>query len=212
MRKQPQFPEDERIRKNREDLVERVQSHLPIAKWGFSLSYVSLDSNEVIFDSEWCRLSVYLYGGRYLMPSEEELRIRYSRLHAPDTYPYMDWNGEQCHCWHVSHYLLAFFLEGYLPSEVVDKSWGLVPVIGQYWQSGEGTQLRRDEPAEFGFNIEAMIWERYGQRLFELFDLRQPELWEQYCQFLKEFYKHKNWQPRPLSKGETPRPHPWMVC
>ena len=90
MRKQPQFPENERDRKNREELIERVQSHLPIAKWGFSLSHVSLDSNEVIFDSEWCRFSVFLYSGRYPMLSEEELRIRYGRtrqIHIPI------WNG-----------------------------------------------------------------------------------------------------------------------
>jgi len=35
------------------------------------------------------------------------------------------------------------------------------------------------------------IWEHYGKRLFELFDLRQPNLWEQYRGFLKEFYDIK---------------------
>jgi hypothetical protein len=98
MRMPPQFPEDEHIRKSREELIERVQSHLPIAKWGFNLSFVSLNSNTVIFDSEWCRFYVNLYSGRYPMPSEEELRIEYGRLHAQDTHPYMEWRGEQCHC------------------------------------------------------------------------------------------------------------------
>ncbi len=212
MRKQPQFPENERDRKNREELIERIQSYLPLAKWGFSLSYVSVDSNKVIFDSESTRFKVSLYGGRYPMRSEEELSIDYGRLHAPNTYPYMEWNGEKCHCWHLSHYLLAFFLEGYLPSEVVGKSWSFVPLVGQYWQSREGTQLRRDEPAKFGFNIESLIWERYGQRLFDLFDLRRPDLWNEYRNFLEKFYTHKNWQPYSKTKGMPPALPPWKIC
>jgi hypothetical protein len=35
------------------------------------------------------------------------------------------------------------------------------------------------------------IWEYYGQRLFELFDVRRPELWEQFAHFIKEFHKIK---------------------
>jgi hypothetical protein len=208
MRIPPQFPEDERVRKNREELIERVQSHLAVVNWGFSLSFISLNSNEVIFDSEWCRFSVSLYGGRYPMPSEEELRIEYGRLHAPDTYPYMEWNGEQCRCWHDIRFLCLFFLEGYSPNEV-EKDHALIPFFKEYERSDEWNQLY---PAERIFRTQTLIWKRYGQRLFELFDLRHPELWEQYRQFLKEFYEHKNWQPLPLSKGETPRPHPWVIC
>ncbi len=211
MKKQPQFPEDERIRKEREELIERVQKHLPIEKWDFTLSYVSPDSNEIIFDSEWCRFSVYLYGGRYPIPSEEELRIRYGRLHAPDIYPYMVWGGEKCHCWHRSPELF-FFLEGYSPKDIVDKNWEFVPAIRQNWSSEEETDLRRRHHSEFVLKLEALLWERHGQHLFELFDLRCPELWEQYRQFLKETYNNKNWQPQPLRKGQTSKPLPWLVC
>ena len=31
----------------------------------------------------------------------------------------------------------------------------------------------------------------YGQRLFELYDLRQPDLWGQYISFMKEFHRIK---------------------
>src|SRR5210317_121476 len=34
-----------------------------------------------------------------------------------------------------------------------------------------------------------IIWEHYGQSLFDLFDLRQPELWKEYRVFLKEYYQ-----------------------
>lgn len=208
MRKQPQFPENERDKKNREELIERIQSHLPLAKWGFSLSYVGLDSNEVIFDSESCRFSVYLYGGRYPMPSEEELRIQYGRLHAPDTYPYLESNGAQCYCWHDVRFLCLFFLEGYSPHKV-EADWAYIPFLEDFERSDEWNQLY---PAQRGFRTQALIWERYGKRLFELFDLRRPELWEQYRQFLKEFYKYKNWQPESAKRGWIPRPPPWLVC
>ena len=56
---------------------------------------------------------------------------------------------------------------------------------------------------EYSLRYHAAIWDYYGNRLFELFDLRQPELWEQYTQFVKEFYdRHRhspNIQP-PLDK------------
>ena len=36
---------------------------------------------------------------------------------------------------------------------------------------------------------QAMIWEHYEQRFFELFDLRRPDLWDDYIGFLKEYEK-----------------------
>lgn len=212
MGKQPQFPQDERDRKDLENLIGRIQRHLPLEKWGFRLSYVSRDSIKVVFDSEWCRFKVSLYGGRYPQASEEELTIYYGRLHAPDIDPFMIWNGEVCHCWHASSPLIFFFLERYSPEDAVNYFWVNVPGISQYWQSEKGTQLRETYPAEFGFSIEALAWQRYGKSLFELFDLRRPDLWQQYRVFLREFYKLKNWQSRPRGPKEVlPNPPPWMI-
>jgi hypothetical protein len=39
------------------------------------------------------------------------------------------------------------------------------------------------------------IWQYYGKRLFELFDLRQPDLWQEYREFLKEVYDIKGRNP-----------------
>jgi hypothetical protein len=36
--------------------------------------------------------------------------------------------------------------------------------------------------------MHAAIWEQYGMRLFELFDLRRPDLWEQYRTWLRARY------------------------
>lgn len=210
--RRPQFPANQNLEKSRRDLIDRIENHLQVTSRGFHLSYVSQTSNKVIFDSKWCRFKVYLYGGRYPMPSEEELYISYGRLHAPDEEPYMMWNDQECHCWHDIRFLCLFFLEGYSPQDI-DSEYSSVPFENEYQESEHGSQLRKDNPAEFGFRLQSLIWERYGQRLFELFDLRHPDLWQQYQEFLAEYYKLKNWQPLPLGKGmSSPVPSPWMIC
>ena len=35
------------------------------------------------------------------------------------------------------------------------------------------------------------VWDCYGENFFELFDLRHPDRWVQYREFLKEFYNIK---------------------
>ena len=176
-----------RIQESQKELIERAERHLSLSQHGFRVAFLASETTKVIFDSEWCRLKIrILHAGPD--PRDGELYIDYARLHAPNEEPYMMWNGEQCHCWHSSHYRLVYFLEGYAPIDAVGKFWDSVPVIGIYWQSEEGSRLRRDDPVEFGFKLEALIWERYGQRLFDLFDLRRPDLWEQYRQWLRAHY------------------------
>jgi hypothetical protein len=34
----------------------------------------------------------------------------------------------------------------------------------------------------------SILWAHYNGKLFELFDLRRPDLWEAYREFLKEYY------------------------
>jgi len=211
-RKKPQLPEYvlQRIKKSQEELIERSDHHLKLTQRGFRASYLIPETVGVIFNSEWCRVKISLYHPGPSL-SDDELRISYGRLHAPDLEPYMIWNGEKCRCWQDISFLCLFFLEGYSPREV-ESAFDSVPFLREYEQSEEGARLRREAPAEFGFRLHALILERYGQRLFDLFDLRRPELWEQYRQFLKEFYKHKNWQPESAEHGWIPRPAPWLVC
>jgi hypothetical protein len=61
------------------------------------------------------------------------------------------------------------------------------------------------ELPELTLAMHKSIWKTYGQNLFELFDLRRPDLWEQYRKFLKEYYD---------IKGRSPNIHPPLdqVC
>ena len=48
---------------------------------------------------------------------------------------------------------------------------------------------------EWTAEMHKAIWQYYGNRLFELFDLRRPDLWQQYREFLKEVYDIKGRNP-----------------
>jgi hypothetical protein len=77
-------------------------------------------------------------------------------------------------------------------------------LIEQYQQSelGQSFTGKRRQP-EWLAQMHATIWRHYGKRFFELFDLRQPDLWGKYRQFLKEVYDIKGRSPRikpPLDK------------
>jgi hypothetical protein len=63
-------------------------------------------------------------------------------------------------------------------------------------------KFRRRQP-EWLAQMNTVVWQHYGKRFFNLFDLRQPQLWEQYRKFLKEMYDIKGRSPNikpPLDK------------
>jgi hypothetical protein len=120
----------------------------------------------------------------------------------------MLWKDKKCRCWHdVS--LPLFFIDGLIPSEVIDKTQKKSKqpdVLERFRQS----DLFRRIQHEFGsgkipITKHSYIWENYGVRLFQLFDLRNPELWQKYSDFLKEYEeladehsRHKGIVPIPI--------------
>ena len=44
-------------------------------------------------------------------------------------------------------------------------------------------------------SLHSKIWEKYGMKLFSIFDLRKPELWEEYSKYSIEYNeaRHKRW-------------------
>lgn len=129
--------------------------------------------------------------GEMYNSTERQMHIYYGRTHALNDKWVMDWNGEDCHCWHNDLDALRF-LDGLSPQEAVDqlRVHGQQPHIAeQFRRSALGKKLDRDYHAEWMARMQATIWEHYGQRLFELFDVRHPELWKQYGRFIAEFHK-----------------------
>lgn len=168
-----------------QEMLHLTQSFLNLNTWGFKESYHSVDNKCLIYDSDWCRLSV-TWGG-WDPRGGNSISIYYGRLLAPNETATMVWNGEECHCWHREE-LALHFLDGLRPEDSA-KSIYTHKVIEQYKVSVLGQSLsgKRRQP-EWLIRMHAAIWEEYAPRLFEVFDLRRPELWEQYQKYLKEVY------------------------
>jgi hypothetical protein len=114
-----------------------------------------------------------------------ELSILYGRLHAPFDRDFIEWNGEKCHCWHgVSASPLMPFLDGLSPAAAVELTSS--KIVNDFFESSRGKEWTTSE--RFA-RMHAMIWKNYGQRFFDLFDLKYPDLWKEYVAFLKEYYE-----------------------
>jgi hypothetical protein len=120
------------------------------------------------------------------------ISIYYGRLHAPDESVKMLWNGEECHAWHRFEHALHF-LDGRSPIEAAKMGYS-TPLIDKYYKEEYRKKFYRRQP-EWLMQMHMEVWEHYGKRIFELFDLRQPDLWEQYRGFLKGFYDVKGRPP-----------------
>ena len=165
------------------EMTRIAQSVLGLPTRGFKETYRSSKSGELIFDSEWCRIS--LTWGGWDQAGGNSMHIHYGRLHASNENVTMQWQGEECHCWHELDYVLHF-LDGRTPVEAakLDVSH---PTTDPFYKTETTQKFHRRQP-EWMAGMHITIWEQYGQRLFDLFDLRQPDLWRKYQQFLKEVY------------------------
>jgi hypothetical protein len=174
---------DERNVNPVEEMRRIAQIVMDLASWGFTESYRSTKPGELIYDSELCRISLIWEGWDAL--DGNSMSIRYGRLHAPDEKNTMFWNGEESRCWHRVEYPLHF-LDGRAPAEAAKLDYSHA-IKTAFNEDEVRKKLTRHQP-DWLAQIHVTIWQRYGNRLFELFDLRKSELWQQYRQFLKEVY------------------------
>jgi hypothetical protein len=115
----------------------------------------------------------------------DDLQVYYGRLHAPDNKRYIEWNNDDCRCWHNLNLVLKF-LDGVNPSEVTKMK--------SYYSRGvkelfDSELIKNTQQPEWMARLHATAWEYYGNRLFDLFDLHHPDLWKRYTLFVKEFYR-----------------------
>lgn len=184
--------ENERVEHPCEYMSQLAQELLPLSKWGFKESYRSNRTKDLIYDSEWCRVSFGWSGWDYM--GGNSITIYYGRKHATDDKYTMSWNGEECYCWHRVE-LALHFLDGRTPEYGAKMEYSH-DLKEKFKRSELGQSLtgKRRQP-EWLMQMHATIWEQYVPRLFELFDLRRPDLWEQYRKFLKEVYDIKGRNP-----------------
>jgi hypothetical protein len=138
---------------------------------------------QLIYDSEWCRIALVWGGWDY--GSGNSISMYYGRLHAPNESATMIWNGEECHAWHDFDYALHL-LDGRSPAQAANTKDSSL-LMSKYFEDEYRQKFNRRQP-EWLLRMHMEIWEHYGKSFFELFDVRRPDLWERYRQFLKEFY------------------------
>jgi hypothetical protein len=178
--------DDERNVDPLREMLRLIQDSSSLSTWGFRESFRSKDGKEIIYDSEWCRMNI-VWGGWDPMGGNS-ISIYYGRLHAPNETATMFWEGEECHVWHDFTTVL-YFLDGTFPAEAA-KMKASHPLTDKYYEEEFRKTYHRRQP-EWLMKMHMDIWDHYGVRFFELFDLRRPDLWLGYRQFLKEFYDIK---------------------
>ena len=154
--------------------------------WGYKETFCSQETKSLIYDSQWCRVN-FTWGG-WDAAGGNSINIYYGRLHAPNESAKMVWNGEECHAWHRIEQVLHF-LDGRSPVDSAKLNYS-VPLIKKYYEESFRKEYHRRQP-EWLVKMHAEIWRYYGKGLFEVFDLRQPVIWDQYRDFLKHFYDNK---------------------
>ncbi len=165
-------------------VLHAIDKLLKPRKYGFRASAtVPKNITLLVYESGKCKVKFSYFRDRPYISEPLELRVSYGRLHAPYNQDVVDWDHRKCYCWHsleVSPFLS--FLDGLSPIEAMQLKWPAS--LNEFFESSKG---KKWTPVEFVVSRHAFIWERYNQRLFDLFDLRNPEQWEKYAIFIKEY-------------------------
>ncbi len=166
-------------------LSDTIKTLLPLSDFGFKEN-VKTDS-AIIYNSQWCRVKFYINVDWH----NKDLRICYGRLHASDNEWIMKWNEEDCYCWHdyPTLHLSLKYLSGISPEDAYQEhlTHKRLPLFQEFFDSYPPVKNQQDV-VERQIKFEAAVWENYGISFFELFDLRRPDLWKGFTNFLKRYY------------------------
>jgi hypothetical protein len=194
------------------NILQAIEKFLKPQDRGFELVYAGLVPNRrpaILYQSSQCKMRIHCRRDRDY--SSIELSISYGRLHAPRDEDTMEWNGKKCLCWHrLTLSPLLFFLDGLSPAKAVELKFGRTKVEADFLASSR----KEWSVPEHWARRHAMLWEHYDQRLFNLFDLNRPDLWEEYATFLKEYYEmdtKTNKSSRSVFNG-VDHPFLYQVC
>lgn len=166
--------------------IKTLESCFDFKRWGFQMIYSGFVPNThpiIVYESKVCRVCFIWEVPTDERDRSEMTRILYGRLHAPVFQEVMDWKGEKCYCWHDVNQVLKF-LDGLTPQEAHKNTKSPI-FMSDFYQANKNRGWRQ---AEMQARRQAAVWEHYGQRLFDVFDLHRPDLWQQYTNFLKEYY------------------------
>ena len=170
-------------------ILEAIGKYLKPENRGFKLVFTGvlpLSTPSIHYESAQCKMRINYTRDR---PYEDiEIHISYRRQHAPFDKRVIEWNNKRCICWHsLESGVLLNFLDGLSPADIVNKEFRVPRLLKIFSDANRITTWGR---AEYLARKHAFLWEHYGQRLFNLFDLNYPDLWQAYTRFLEEYYAH----------------------
>jgi hypothetical protein len=181
------------------EMTELAERFLPLSEFGFQKSEVLTEPYaRIIYDSEKCRIQLLWEG--WDMYTGDTVSIYFGRLHAPSDKFTMIWNDEEYHCWHDVKQVVDF-LDGLSPQDSIDQLYkhGKAPrVMEEFDKSDIGQSLAFKQP-ERNVRRHAKVLEYFKERLIDVFDLRRPDLWEDYVDFLRKYYRLKSTGPIPIN-------------
>jgi hypothetical protein len=194
--KNTNIPEKYRINDPLNYLSTIAEKILPLMKWNFTESSRRFKSTpNIVYVSDVCKVMVKL------QPWEPgagfSLDILYGRSHAPDDTQILIKNEQKCYCWHRI-YGMGFvlnYLDNISPEKCANSydSPAIIDKIKkQNWWNVDDRKMMKPE---LSLRMEAEIWEYYGCRLFDLFDLNRPDLWEEYQSYMTQIYDIKGRSP-----------------
>lgn len=166
-----------------QEMINLVENVSTLKSYGFLINFQKAETNILIYNSKKCR--VKLVWGGWDPSVGNSISIYYGRVHAPDENIKMIWNGEECYAWHRFEHAIHF-LNGISPFEAAKLNY-TTPITSKYFTDEISDKFPRRQP-EWLLQMHMEVWEYYGSNFFELFDLRRPELWNNYRGFLKELY------------------------
>ena len=174
-----------------QELVTLLESIMDFRKWGFKQSYMHISHEifpEVIYESELCKVKfVFEHSGEKYPYPDIRLDVLYVRLHAPDNGFFMTFKGENCWCWHNVNDALRF-LDGMTPKEAADE-WNAYRRRVSFVK--DTIKIMVDKKIlhpEREIRTQSAIWEHYGKKLFEIYNMQKPKIWKEYAEFIREFH------------------------
>jgi len=189
-----------------EEFLGLINRYISLERWGFVQTYslVVIDvSPNIVYDSECCRVRFSYEPRDHGNYQERIASVWYGRLHATNDDSFINLKGKKAKSWHGIWNALDF-LDSLSPQDVVDRlDKGIVGprLIREFQKTYPSWELWGDPRTVYAIKDLRMhneIWEHYGQKLFDIFDLRNPELWEKYVQFHNEIkrLRHEAWKAK----------------
>jgi hypothetical protein len=176
--------EEDIVKTESPKILKAIEKYLKPEKRGFMfvfLGVLPLSMPSIHFESAYCKMRIKYTRDR---PYEDiEMHISYGRQHAPYEKDVIEWNNEKCYCWHsLENSPLLHFLDGLSPAKASETK--VMRVAKEFRELGTGKGWT---VPEYWAKRHAFTWQQYEQQLFDLFDLRYPNRWDEYSRFFKEY-------------------------